>query len=134
MIPGLVRSPGEGNGKPLQYSCLENSMDGGSWWATVHGVKKSQTLLSEFTTSRYIIERALSHFFPLSRRAWLSKSENLGWKDPFREGITQSAVHIAQSGLGIFCQLPLVWMNFSRYAALSTPGGNRREGRKDADT
>ena len=39
-IPGLGRSPGEGNGNPLQYSCLENSMDGGAWWATVHGVAK----------------------------------------------------------------------------------------------
>ena len=37
-IPGSGRSPGEGNGNPLQYSCLENPMDGGTWWATVHGV------------------------------------------------------------------------------------------------
>ena len=48
-IPGLGRSPGEGNGNPLQYSCLENSMDGGAWWATVHGVAKSQTRLNDFT-------------------------------------------------------------------------------------
>ena len=40
---GSGRSPGEGNGNPLQYSCLENPMDGGSWRATVHGVAKSQT-------------------------------------------------------------------------------------------
>ena len=39
-IPGSGRSPGEGNGNPLQYSCLENPMDGGAWWATVHGVTK----------------------------------------------------------------------------------------------
>ena len=43
LIPGSGRSPGEGNGNPLQYSCLENSMDGGAWWATVHGISKSQT-------------------------------------------------------------------------------------------
>ena len=43
LIPGSGRSPGEGNGNPLQYSCLENSMDGGAWWATVHGVQKSRT-------------------------------------------------------------------------------------------
>ena len=43
LIPGLGRSPGEGNGNPLQYSCLGNSMDKGAWWATVHGVAKSQT-------------------------------------------------------------------------------------------
>ena len=48
-IPGSGRSPGEGNVNPLQYSCLENSMDGGAWWATVHGVAKSQTRLSNFT-------------------------------------------------------------------------------------
>ena len=40
-IPGLGRSPGEGNGNPLQYSCLENSMDGGAWCATAHGVAES---------------------------------------------------------------------------------------------
>ena len=48
-IPGLGRSPGEGNGNPLQYSCLENFMDGGAWWATVHRVAKSQTRLTDFT-------------------------------------------------------------------------------------
>ena len=48
-IPGSGRSPGEGNGNPLQYSCLENPMDGGTWWATVHGVAKSRTRLSDFT-------------------------------------------------------------------------------------
>ena len=42
-IPGLGISPGEGKGYPLQYSCLENSMDRGAWQATVHGVSKSQT-------------------------------------------------------------------------------------------
>ena len=45
-IPGLGRFPGEGNGNPLQYSCLGNPMEGGAWWATVHGVTKSQTPLS----------------------------------------------------------------------------------------
>ena len=48
-IPGSERSPGEGNGNPLQYSCLENPMDRGAWWATVHGVAKSGTRLSNFT-------------------------------------------------------------------------------------
>ena len=42
-IPGSGRSPGEGNGTPLQYSCLENPMNQGAWWATVHGVTKSRT-------------------------------------------------------------------------------------------
>ena len=48
MIP--TRMCGEGNGNPLQYSCLENPMDGGPWWATVHGVAKSRTRLSDFTS------------------------------------------------------------------------------------
>ena len=50
-IPELGRSPGEGNGNPLQYSCLENPMDGGDWQATVHEVEKSQTQQSDFTKS-----------------------------------------------------------------------------------
>ena len=47
LIPGSGRSPGEGSGNPLQYSCLENSTDRGAWWATVHGVAKSWTRLSD---------------------------------------------------------------------------------------
>ena len=49
-ILGLGRSPGEGNGNPLQYYCLENPMDRGAWWAIAHGVAKSRTQLSDFTT------------------------------------------------------------------------------------
>ena len=45
-IPGLGRFPGEGNGYPVQYSCLENSMDRGAWWATVYGVAESWIRLS----------------------------------------------------------------------------------------
>ena len=47
-LPGSRRYPGEGNGNPLQYSCLENSMIRGAWQATVHGVAKSRTRLSDF--------------------------------------------------------------------------------------
>ena len=49
LIPGCGRSPGEGNGYPLQYSCLENTMDRGAWCAIVHWVTKSQTQPSDFT-------------------------------------------------------------------------------------
>ena len=49
LILGSGRSPGVGNGNPLQYSCLENSMDRGAWWATVHRVIKSRTQLAEHT-------------------------------------------------------------------------------------
>ena len=48
-VGDLGSIPGEGNGNPLQYSCLENPMDGGAWWATVHVVAKSRTRLSDFT-------------------------------------------------------------------------------------
>ena len=60
-IPGLGRSPGEGNGNPLQYSCLENPMDGGAWWATVHRVAKSRTRLSNFTHIYIYIYMATSY-------------------------------------------------------------------------
>ena len=56
LIPGLGISPGEGNGNPLQYSCLENLMDGGAWCATVHGVAKSRTRLSDFTLLHFRVE------------------------------------------------------------------------------
>jgi len=49
-IPGSGRSPGGGHGNPLQYSCLENPMDRGTWWAAVHKVAKSRTLLKQLST------------------------------------------------------------------------------------
>ena len=54
LIPELARSPGEGNGNPLQQPCLENPMDRGAWWATVHGVTKSWTRLRDYATTKYI--------------------------------------------------------------------------------
>ena len=50
LIPGLGRSHAEGNGNPLQYCCLENPMDRGAWWATVHGVAQSRTQLKRLST------------------------------------------------------------------------------------
>ena len=64
LIPGSGRSPGKENGNPLQYSCLENSMDGGAWWATVHGVAKSRTRLSNFTRYVYGINDAIQPSHP----------------------------------------------------------------------
>ena len=52
-IPELERSPGEGNGYSLQYSCLENSIDRGAWWATVHRITKSRTQLSNIFTHSF---------------------------------------------------------------------------------
>ena len=51
-VLGLGRSPEEGKGNPLQYSCLENPMDRAAWWATVHGVTKSQTRLKQLSTAQ----------------------------------------------------------------------------------
>ena len=51
---------GEGNGTPLRYSCLENPMDGGAWWATVHGVAQSQIRLSDFTFHFHVLEKEMA--------------------------------------------------------------------------
>ena len=53
LIPGSGRSPGGGHGNPLQYSCLENPMDRGGWWTTVHGVVKRQTRLKQLSTAHF---------------------------------------------------------------------------------
>ena len=53
-IPGSGRSTGGGNGNPLHYFCLENSMNRGAWWATVHGIAKSQTQLKQLSTHAHI--------------------------------------------------------------------------------
>ena len=66
LIPGSGRSLGEGNGNPLWYSCLENPMNGGAWWATVHGVVKSRTRLSDLTCTFF-------HFFTCIF-TWIKKS------------------------------------------------------------
>ena len=58
-IPGLGRSPGEENGNPLQYSCLGNPMDGGAWWATVHGVTKELNT-TEQLNKKSLLTRQLS--------------------------------------------------------------------------
>ena len=60
LIPGSGRSPGEGTGNPLQYYCLENSMDRGAWWATVHGV----TIIKPFSVGCYLLPHHLFLFHP----------------------------------------------------------------------
>ena len=76
LIPGLGRSPGEGNGNPLQYSCLENPMDGGAWWAADHWVAKSRTRLSDFTFT--------FHFHALEKEM-ATHSSVLAWRIPGTE-------------------------------------------------
>ena len=60
--PGFGRSSGEGNGNPLQYSCLENSMDRGVWQATAHGVTKSRTQLSDYRFRALFFVPFIHHF------------------------------------------------------------------------
>ena len=75
--------PGEGNGNPLQYSCLDNCMDKGAWWATVHGVTKSQTWLKWLSTQHYvwIISTVFfCRFSPLTS-TWLTPMLNSSWRD-----------------------------------------------------
>ena len=77
-IPGSGSSPGGGHGNPLQYSCLENPMDRGAWWATVHGVEKSWTWLNWLSAHAHVgLLRNISQFHSLNRPAdgW----EILGW-------------------------------------------------------
>ena len=64
---------GEGDGTPLQYSCLENPMDGGAWWATFHGVTTSQSRLSDFT---------LTFHFHTMEKAMATHSSALAWRIP----------------------------------------------------
>ena len=64
---------GQGNGTPLQYSCLENPMDGGAWWAAVHGVAKSRTRLSDFT---------FTFHFPALETEMATHSSVLAWRIP----------------------------------------------------
>ena len=64
---------GEGNGKPLQYSCLENPMDGGAWWAAVHGVVMSRTRLRDFT---------FTFHFHTMEKAMATHSSVLAWRVP----------------------------------------------------
>ena len=71
LIPESERSPGEGNGNPLQYFCLENSVDRGAWWVTVHGVAEGRTRLSNFTFT--------FHFRALEKEM-ATHSSNLAWR------------------------------------------------------
>ena len=74
----LSKEIGEGNGTPLQYSCLENPMDGGAWWAAVHGVAKSRTRLSDFTFT--------FHFHALEKEMAIH-SGVLAWRIPGTGGL-----------------------------------------------
>ena len=89
---GLDIIMGEGNGNPLQYSCLKNPMDGGAWWAAVHGVAKSWTRLSDFTFT--------FHFHALKKEMATHSSDlacripGTGEPDGAVYGVTQSRTRL----------------------------------------
>ena len=99
-IPGLGRSPGGGNGNPLQYFCLENSMDRGAWWATVHGITKSWVQLSK--------AQSVSSFLNLFLISWNGRSGNvrIPWKIRIIKGnITRKKRAFFNLALNIICLL-----------------------------
>ena len=99
LIPGSGRSPGEGNGSPLQYSCLENPMDRGAWQAAVHGVSKSLTQLNQLSTHAYMWRvgcRTRLETRILVRGRWFQsqgerwgiciRMEEVGWREVMESG------------------------------------------------
>ena len=111
-IPGLGRSPEEGNSSPPQYSCLENPMDRGAWWAIVHGVAKSQTWLSDWPTNQQH-KMHLRNFFYLYKyfivSRWNTEIYILLWRQlvysSFEIKYTRSLRHKGQVGNLKCCHL-----------------------------
>ena len=108
-IPGSRRSPGEGNGNPLQYSCLENPMDWGAWWATVHRVAKSQWLIG---LPRWLVVKncllmqetwetliwSLGRKYPLEE-GMATHSSTLAWRTPWTETLQSTGLKLQSTGL-----------------------------------
>ena len=78
-IPGSGRSPGEGNGNPLQYSCLENPMDRGAWLATVHGVTKKESEATSLSPSKAFEELEVKSTLPAATW-WQNHIFNQDWQ------------------------------------------------------
>ena len=91
--PWLGRSPGGRNVNPAQYSCLENSMDRGAWWATVHRVTKSQTQLKWLSTQKHVVKHKRDNIF-----IWWKQAETASWPFLFlnfiKAGIWECTVKI----------------------------------------
>ena len=93
-IPGSGRCPGEGNGNPLQYSCLGNPLDRGAWWAILHGAAKSRTRLRNYTRTFvcYWASR-VARKVKNPPATWKTRVQSLGWEDPLEEGMaTHSSI------------------------------------------
>ena len=102
-IPESGRSPGEGNGNPLQYSCLENPIDGGAWEAAVHGVVKSWTWLSRFTSL---------HFWEDLEKGKATHSSILAWRIPWIvHGVAKSRTQLSDFHFSLL-HFILLWISF----------------------
>ena len=119
LIPGSGRSPGGGNGNPLQYSCLENPMDRGAWWATVHGVTKSWTGLSIPAHRRAAAPATKPQLIPGqlagSLRSWISLRMHLVITEEAQDGKKQlhSTSQNATAGETISLHFPTQPASFS---------------------
>ena len=103
-VPELGRSPGEGHGNPLQYSCLENPMDRGAWWATVHRVAKSWTQLKRFSMHTLMLSHSLSPPFLTLTVTWSKVAQSCPTLcDPMDCSLRCSSIH------GIFQAWVLEW-------------------------
>ena len=106
---------GEGNGNPLQCSCLENSRDGGAWWATVHGVAKSWTWLSDFTLlfKELLLfkEEVCLDFNNTSQGRWFYSSKNSQslWESGFPTVFSER-----RQSLSLILFLPSKWLHYVR--------------------
>ena len=105
---------GKGNGNPLQYSCLENPMDGGAWWATIHGVAKSLTWLSDFTFTFHFhaLEKEMAtHFSVLAWRIpGTVEPGGLPSMGSHRVGHDWSDLAVAAIGYSIYLTSPIAYL------------------------
>ena len=96
-IPGLGRCPGEGNGNPLQYPCLENPMDRGAWWATVHGVVRvGHDLATKPSNHQWLIRTSLvGQTVKCLPTMWETRVLSLGWEDPLEKEMAAHSCTLA---------------------------------------
>ena len=141
-MPGLGRSPGEGNGNTLQYSCLGNPMDRGNWWATVHGVTKIWTWLSDLTTTTSIwmtqmcccsvaqscltlcnLMDCSTLGFPVLHHLLESAQTNVHWVgDAIQPSHPLSSLHLWPSifpSIRVFSNASTLWIRWPKYWSFS---------------
>ena len=122
LIPGSGRSPGEGNGTPLQYSCLENPMEGGAWLAiTVHGVAKSRTRLDCFTIycSSFFKDFSPEHSCPLPSLARILQTAIKGNVLKCKSGVIPFFTHFGGGLVSKLCPSPATPWTIACQAPLS---------------